>query len=129
MACADCHVDGQYREMESECRVCHEEPEAHAGRFGVRCSSCHTPAGWEDAAMSAHRFPLDHALGTDVPCVACHTNDVYTAYSCESCHEHVPAAMRAAHIAVDLGATELNECTACHTKGTPEETERLRTES
>jgi hypothetical protein len=36
--------------------------------------------------------------------------------------------MAAAHAGVDLGDTRLEECTACHTQGTPAETAALRAE-
>ncbi|MFZ5470174.1 MAG: cytochrome c3 family protein [Myxococcota bacterium] len=59
------------------CQSCHDDP--HEGRFGPRCHSCHTVAGWRILRNAAQersfhektRFPLKGAH-IDVECRACH---------------------------------------------------------
>ncbi len=61
----------------ASCTDCHKDP--HGGRFGQRCTSCHSEAGWfvlhgrakSPAFHEKTRFPLrgEHAA---VPCKSCH---------------------------------------------------------
>jgi hypothetical protein len=59
------------------CQDCHEDP--HKGRFGERCTSCHTVESWHQVRNSQQerafhdktRFPLK-GLHLEVPCKSCH---------------------------------------------------------
>jgi hypothetical protein len=141
-ACISCHVERQFHDMPKNCYSCHAENDAHEGRSGQQCETCHSPTGWTDTKFDHGRdtrFALSgsHAKSEcedchsedpfaddlDVACVSCHLeNDNHEGHfgeTCETCH--VPeewAAVRFDH-ATDAGRA-LNgahaeaECTACH---------------
>ena len=127
--CVDCHANNAYLNLDSSCAACHKEPAEHAGVYGSNCSNCHTEEGWEPAGMRIHAFPIDHGVGVDLPCSGCHLEETtFTTNSCVGCHEHALDLMTDIHAALDLDAAELLECVACHSEGTPAETERLSQE-
>lgn len=91
--CADCHRGGDYKtKLPTTCIGCHRADDAHAGRFGEQCDSCHGNESWKDTsydhAAKAH-FALvgSHAK---LQCQTCHTAPVATqklGTDCRSCHE------------------------------------------
>lgn len=119
LACVDCHDDGQYANTPTTCHGCHQEPDVHAGRFGIDCATCHTTDGWQSAALSAHLFSLDHGGMGNLPCATCHL-ETLTVYSCTTCHD--PALITAIHPTVD----RLDDCVRCHQAATSAETATLR---
>jgi len=40
-----CHPGGRYEQTPTDCASCHRLDDAHAGRFGTDCSTCHDPEG------------------------------------------------------------------------------------
>ncbi|GAB4402044.1 MAG: hypothetical protein OHK0052_25400 [Anaerolineales bacterium] len=105
--CKACHAAG-YAGTARECSACHLQDDAHQGRFGTACETCHTANGWKpaffDHALSA--FPLTGAHQS-VACEQCHINNVFsgTPQQCAACH-----ADPAFHLGV-FGTT----CETCHT--------------
>ena len=88
IACARCHADNRFAGTSRECYACHKEVDAHHGRFGTRCASCHTDLGWKTPSFNHDRdthFPLRerHHL---VKCDACHRDAAKPAAVCSSCH-------------------------------------------
>jgi hypothetical protein len=98
IACIDCHVNGQYKDLPAECLSCHEteynntdDPNHQAAGFPVQCENCHNTSRWEDADWDHNttQFPLTGAHQSIV-CTDCHKNGQYTGLSieCFSCHEN-----------------------------------------
>lgn len=112
--CESCHVNQIFEGTPRECVACHEEPEIHAGQFGLDCERCHTEVAWSPAGLTQHTFPLDHGGEGKIACETCHTT-TYTAYTCYNCHEHDPAETREIHH--DEGIFEFENCVECHPTG------------
>jgi Cytochrome c7 and related cytochrome c/Class III cytochrome C family len=92
--CASCHARSTtlaaLRSTSTECATCHVKDDIHQGRLGPSCGSCHTPAGWEGAALdhvTQTRFPLT-GRHVGVACEACHTDRRWTGIgtTCAACH-------------------------------------------
>ncbi len=96
LACAACHVGGQFKGTPADCFSCHVKdfnatnnpPHAAAG-FSKDCSTCHNMVNWNNATFNHNLtpFPLTGAHIT-VACNACHINGNFTtaSTSCFSCH-------------------------------------------
>lgn len=118
-------VEGGVSEEEDphECRSCHEQPEAHAERFGLNCSRCHTLEAWKPARLTRHTFLLDHGGGGRIDCQTCHT-ETYSDHTCYGCHDHTPAEMERVHL--QEGIFEIEDCASCHPTGQEGEGEQYR---
>jgi hypothetical protein len=106
--CSACHREASFVDTPSDCAGCHQQQDAHAGRFGQDCGACHTPENWEEAIFDHSRtaFPLTGAH-QQVDCSACHREGVYenTPTGCAGCHADPPF-----HAGL-FG----QECADCHT--------------
>lgn len=105
------------------CLDCHKD--VHEGRFGLRCQSCHTVAGWsllrtvtkEREFHERTKFPLRGAHH-DVDCVACHgpfpgqkaTFKGLAFETCAACHADAHVGQFTA-----VGG-KLPDCSACHSE-------------
>jgi hypothetical protein len=91
VACNLCHPTERYENTAKDCRSCHVLDDAHRGRFGPRCESCHTAEDWKRLVFD-HGRDTDYPLSgrhRDAPCAACHTGVLYeekTPSDCFSCH-------------------------------------------
>ncbi len=103
-----------------ECHNCHEEPDVHAGRFGLNCSRCHTLQAWAPALLTRHTFLLDHGDEGQVACQTCHIQ-TYSEYTCYECHDHQPEEMRDVHTQEGIYGDEVEDCARCHPTGQPDE--------
>lgn len=112
--CESCHVAQTFAGTPRACAACHEEPEIHAGVFGLDCVRCHTEVAWTPAGLTQHTFPLDHGDEGKIACQTCHTT-TYTTYTCYDCHAHNEAETRVVHHQVDI--FEFENCVACHPTG------------
>jgi hypothetical protein len=89
VACDSCHQDKLYKNTPTDCYSCHAADDAHQGRFGTGCGTCHSPAGWIPATfdhnLAAFKLNGKHA---NVACESCHINGVFqgTPTDCYSCH-------------------------------------------
>ena len=89
--CKSCHAGERYKETPTKCASCHRLDDAHGGRYGDKCESCHSAKAWKDAVFDHTRktsFPLA-GKHEAVRCDACHTGDLYKqklAKTCISCH-------------------------------------------
>ena len=89
--CTGCHTSGVTGpKPKSDCLSCHRGDDDHRGRNGALCADCHSTATWKPARFdhAKTKFPLrgEHA---QVPCAACHTQNVHTQKlrtDCVSCH-------------------------------------------
>lgn len=97
VTCVDCHVDGQYTGLSTDCYSCHTndydnttEPNHLVAGFPVQCETCHNTTNWDDADWdhSETQFPLTGAH-LQIACTDCHKNGQYTGLptDCFSCHE------------------------------------------
>jgi len=124
--------------LTKDCALCHKDP--HAGRFGPKCSTCHTDAGWGATAGFHKDFVLTgvHRLldcnqchannrqlsGTGDDCKICHQKDdvhLGAQPDCKSCHiQQFWSAPKFQHGMTDFplrGAHRLLECGECHAHG------------
>ncbi|TLN00223.1 hypothetical protein FDZ74_16870, partial [bacterium] len=81
LECLDCHQAQNFSAAQAACASCHQEPEIHAGYFGLNCQDCHTSEAWQPARLIEHAFPIDHGAQADTTCFTCHS-DRYTTYTC-----------------------------------------------
>jgi len=97
-ACTDCHKNGQYTGLATDCYSCHEadyqgvtDPSHVQAQFDHDCRQCHTDIAWSPANFdhANTNFPLTGAH-QQVACTDCHQNGQYTglATDCYSCHEN-----------------------------------------
>ncbi|MGE4606286.1 MAG: cytochrome c3 family protein, partial [Myxococcota bacterium] len=79
VACAACHVpEKAYREATQQCADCHRENDAHGGRLGDDCATCHLERGWRETKFehASTGFALEGAH-IRVDCRLCHAGDRY----------------------------------------------------
>lgn len=72
--CDACHQNGHFKDTPRACAACHKKDDAHKGRFGERCDSCHDAKSWETSTFS-------HDRDTDFMLRGKHRN-----VECKSCH-------------------------------------------
>lgn len=53
--CVGCHVGARYEDTPTTCVSCHAIDDAHDGRFGKDCASCHDTAGWAKKGFDHER--------------------------------------------------------------------------
>ncbi len=106
--CQECHRDKQFKGLDTACEACHLQDDAHDGKFGTQCGTCHTPVAWDQATFDHNltNFPLEgkHA---NVECKECHRDGTFKGLNtaCEACH-----------LQDDAHNGEFGtECGACHT--------------
>lgn len=107
--CADCHADERYAGTARECIACHRADDAHLGRHGPRCETCHTEQDWHSVIFRHDRDTAYPLLGRhqEVSCAACHRAPIYKqrpATQCSACHQQDDA----------HGGTLGNACANCH---------------
>lgn len=88
--CALCHPDARYEKTPTDCVSCHRITDAHRGRFGGKCDSCHTPRDWKRSIFDHDEtdFPL-RGRHAQARCAACHRGVLHEedlATDCVSCH-------------------------------------------
>jgi Cytochrome c7 and related cytochrome c len=103
VSCNLCHPNQRWKEVPTNCYACHRLNDNHAGRFGEKCESCHSPRGseldrkgekqsaWAEVAFDHSKtdFPL-HDKHRKVQCVSCHTGQIGVEKppkDCISCHQ------------------------------------------
>ncbi|MBL0174445.1 MAG: hypothetical protein IPP94_04115 [Ignavibacteria bacterium] len=119
--CQNCHVNGNYALVYTDCYQCHQtqfnnaqSPSHSAGKFGHDCLQCHTMTGWKPSTFNhaTTKFPLTGAhIAT--PCQNCHINGNYTlTYTdCWQCHQtNFNQAQNPSHV----NGKFPHDCTACH---------------
>lgn len=122
--CENCHQQGQFDDLPSQCVNCHEEPAVHFGLFTDNCEECHSAEGWKPAIVDGQ--PFDHAVNTrfslvkhatnydgqPFTCVSCHepdTNFAFAESGCETCHAQADPDFMTQHVA-EFGTN----CMDCH---------------
>src|SRR5579872_661936 len=122
VACAQCHLNGQFATAPTDCYGCHQQawqsatPNHIAAGFPQNCALCHTTSQWPGGKFdhSATKFPLTGAHAT-VTCTQCHTgNAAFSAAStaCSSCHlNDFNKTTNPNHVTAGYPT----DCTLCHT--------------
>lgn len=90
--CEKCHQDGDDpKRTAATCASCHSRDDAHQGRFGRACETCHTPADWRRPTFDhdrSTRYPL-RGRHKQARCADCHYGDIHEVRletKCYSCH-------------------------------------------
>jgi hypothetical protein len=88
--CKACHEKG-YKDTPKDCNSCHRKDDAHKGRYGPKCETCHDAQNWENhfAHDTRTKFPLGgkHKLAK---CDSCHKTPLYRdplPLKCNACHK------------------------------------------
>jgi len=132
--CHSCH-EGE-RKPEYKCANCHQPPmEPH---FNENCEECHTPAGFDQAAMGDFQHPVAlEGAHSELACTDCHTTGEDLTFECAKCHEppsathfgpnceqcHQPTSFQDATLPPELhpvplvGAHQRATCDVCHAEG------------
>jgi hypothetical protein len=122
LACAACHVNGNYNLTTAACSSCHlkdyqntTNPNHVAAGLPQQCQVCHTTTAWQPASFDHSKtiFPLTGAH-VNVPCASCHVNNNYTTVptDCYSCHKtDYNNTTNPNHAAAGFPTT----CQTCHT--------------
>jgi hypothetical protein len=90
--CGRCHTTSKFKDAPSACVSCHRGDDAHKGRLGAVCESCHNARDWRiwDFDHGRTGFALDGAH-REASCVACHTRPgekvAPLGTRCVDCHE------------------------------------------
>jgi len=58
--CKSCHAGERYKATPTKCASCHRLDDAHGGRYGDKCDSCHSAKSWKEAVF-------DHTQETEFP--------------------------------------------------------------
>lgn len=88
--CATCHTNRLYEtKLGTTCISCHRNDDAHRGRYGQKCETCHSVEGWKRNSFDHDKttFPLKGAH-QKVRCDTCHRGSLETKLgtSCHGCH-------------------------------------------
>ena len=109
-ACLDCHEDATFLDAPTTCFGCHESDDAHDGRSGNKCETCHNPTDWHDSSF-------DHSRDTDFPLEGTHAEN-----ACGDCHSENPfedemnMACVSCHLEDDAHDKHRgDQCDTCHT--------------
>ncbi len=98
VACASCHVNGQFAGLGTGCVNCHQgdfdrtsDPNHAAAGFPTTCENCHNTVQWSGAVFD-HNTSTSFALTgshTTVACASCHVNGQFAGLgtACVNCHQ------------------------------------------
>lgn len=133
--CNQCHTDGNYSQLPTNCDYCHQADYAGASNpnhidlgFPLDCSLCHTlNPGWKPADYKDHDaqyFPIYSGShnGAWNSCTDCHQNPSnYAEFTCISCHEHNQGETDNKHEEVGGYVYNSQACYECHPTGSGED--------
>jgi mRNA-degrading endonuclease YafQ of YafQ-DinJ toxin-antitoxin module len=120
--CTNCHVNGNYQLVYSECFQCHAiqfqqatNPNHVTGGFSHDCLQCHSTNDWSGATFNhaLTNFSLTGAHAT-AACQSCHVNGNYQLVyvDCYQCHQaQFATPTNPNHVAGNFS----HDCTTCHT--------------
>ncbi|MBZ5646949.1 MAG: hypothetical protein LAN37_06965 [Acidobacteriia bacterium] len=127
VACASCHVNGQFAGTPTDCFSCHAKdynsvtnPNHVAAHFPTTCGTCHNTATWLGATFNHTWFPIysgAHA-GQWMTCNDCHVNPSnFAVFSCITCHAHDASVVNPKHTEVGSYNYNATSCYSCHPTG------------
>jgi hypothetical protein len=127
VACANCHLNGNYTNTPSDCYSCHTseyqgttDPNHITANFPTTCQTCHNTSQWTGAASDHTWFPIYSGThrGEWNTCADCHVNPSnYTQFSCIICHQHSAANTNSDHNGVRGYVYNATSCYSCHPRG------------
>lgn len=88
--CMTCHVNQTWKGLDSGCVACHADDDAHEGKLGRDCASCHSETGWKvqsfNHAQTGFALIGKHATAK---CQSCHVKNVTDPLprDCNGCHQ------------------------------------------
>lgn len=85
LQCAECHVQGQFQDLATDCTACHAEPPEHIGMFGKDCAACHDSMAWSPARVNGADF--DHEIDTHFSLDLHQVDFGGATISCQNCHQ------------------------------------------
>jgi hypothetical protein len=121
VACASCHINGQYQGTPATCYACHwvrRKDDRYQTRLGTQCEQCHQPVSWT-AVRWQHASATGVALNAShrsLGCVSCHKDASFNRgmVVCASCHRKDYDATRSPnHAAAGFSVN----CESCHRPG------------
>lgn len=91
--CQLCHIGNKYKDTPAKCVGCHKVNDAHAGRYGKKCATCHRPDEWKKSIFDHDRKTKYKLTGKHrtASCDSCHTGKLYKQKlktTCISCHRN-----------------------------------------
>jgi hypothetical protein len=110
ITCTSCHtVPPRQAKPPTTCIGCHAKDDAHRGRLGPNCASCHTETAWKMGVQFDHTLTAFPLLGKHaaLSCATCHADRSFTAAgtNCAACHADT-------HHRGRLGRAP--DCATCH---------------
>lgn len=91
--CESCHTGFLFKEKTpGTCIACHRKDDAHKGRYGEKCASCHSEKDWKQTLFNHNRDTKYALRGKHafVKCDSCHTGQLFRqklATTCFACHQ------------------------------------------
>lgn len=91
--CQLCHHANRFKKTPKQCVSCHNLNDPHAGEYGKKCHTCHSPKKWKSIHFNHKRdtdFPLT-GKHTKLLCTQCHTGHLYKdklKTNCHACHRN-----------------------------------------
>ena len=123
VACAQCHVNGNYTTVPKDCYSCHTvdyngttNPNHKQWNLPTTCDTCHSTTNWLNATFDHAKYanyPLTGAHAT-LQCAQCHLNNNFasTSTACDSCHDaDFRGTTNPNHVTAGFPKT----CDTCHT--------------
>ena len=118
--CQDCHKNGQYSGLASQCVDCHlddynstGEPDHRKLGFSTDCLSCHSSEAvtWLDATFDHSPYWTLKGTHKSLNCSDCHSSGINLSSDCYSCHKaDYEAAKNPEHLSQGFST----DCTNCH---------------
>ncbi len=119
--CSDCHKNGVYKGLPSDCFSCHmsnftgtTNPNHVSAQFSHDCLTCHSNIAWKPSTFNhaGTNYPL---IGAHVSasCVSCHSSGVYKGLpsDCYSCHmNNFTGTTNPNHVTAQFS----HDCLTCH---------------
>ncbi len=91
--CSSCHPNERYKQVPKTCVACHKINDAHGGRYGAKCHTCHSAKDWKHITFDHDRdtkFKLE-GRHRKVGCDSCHKGKLYEEKlggNCYDCHKN-----------------------------------------
>ncbi len=126
VACASCHVNGNYTTLPTTCYGCHTADynattnpihKAAPTIFTTTCTTCHNTTAWTGATFSHTWWDIGHGNAGGV-CATCHTNpNDYTIFSCTNGSCHPASSTNSNHRGIKGYLYNSVNCYSCHKNG------------
>ncbi len=126
VACASCHVGGQYAGTPRDCYSCHQmdytgttNPNHVSAGYPTTCASCHSTSAWRPAKIDHDglyfRIYSGAHQGKWASCADCHFNGAtFADFNCLACHAHNQTDMDAKHLGRLCYSYVSSACYSCH---------------